>query len=192
MIIYPRINLYKVQKAIIDYLRITTVEKVLFNAYDLNEGMFGYDSKVGKTSFIVNTNLKMAFKIVNFSNHLRIKDEDIDSEKVKKKFEEQRISDFSNFSDKSAQFGFWCIEGFKNGLCLLRWEFYPDGLYFADEDGFGRKMNDAVELYALISDKGGIVVPFQPAEGTDDEIFESLSNMIDLYKRPDYAWSLLL
>jgi len=44
---------------------------------------------------------------------------------------------------------------------------YPDGRYFADEDGFGMEDNDEVNIAAYIDTRCRVVVKFQDLE--DDE-----------------------
>ena len=53
-------------------------------------------------------------------------------------------------------------DGFKDGLCAISWMLYPDGRYFADEDGFGMEDNDEEEVYAIIDTDLNIVEPFRP------------------------------
>jgi hypothetical protein len=38
---------------------------------------------------------------------------------------------------------------------------YPDGMYFADEDGFGMEDNDEVEIYCVIDKDFNVLRPFQ-------------------------------
>ena len=51
---------------------------------------------------------------------------------------------------------------FKDGLCAISWTLYPDGRYFADEDGFGMEDNDEEEVYAIMNTDLNIVEPFRP------------------------------
>ena len=53
-------------------------------------------------------------------------------------------------------------DGFKDGLCAISWTLYPDGRYFADEDGFGMEDNDEEEVYAIIDIDLNIIEPFRP------------------------------
>ena len=39
---------------------------------------------------------------------------------------------------------------------------YPDGMYFADEDGFGMEDNDEVEIYCVIDKEFNVLRPFRP------------------------------
>ena len=53
-------------------------------------------------------------------------------------------------------------DGFKDGLCAISWTLYPEGRYFADEDGYGMEDNDEEEVYAIIDTDLKIVEPFRP------------------------------
>lgn len=58
-------------------------------------------------------------------------------------------------------------DGFKSGLCALTWTLYPDGRFFADEDGFGMEDNDEEVAYAIINTNLEIVEPFRPVKNID-------------------------
>jgi hypothetical protein len=53
-------------------------------------------------------------------------------------------------------------DGFKDGLCAISWTLYPDGRYFADEDGYGMEDNDEEEVYAIIDTDLKMVESFRP------------------------------
>ncbi len=46
----------------------------------------------------------------------------------------------------------------------MDWMLYPDGRYFADEDGFGMEDNDEVNISAYIDTQCRVVVKFQDME----------------------------
>lgn len=48
----------------------------------------------------------------------------------------------------------------KNGLIVLVWMLYPNGRYFADEDGFGMEDNDEEKIYCVMNDNLKVVRPF--------------------------------
>lgn len=48
----------------------------------------------------------------------------------------------------------------ENGLIALYWTLYPDGRYFADEDGFGMEDNDEEVIYCVMNDNLEVVRPF--------------------------------
>ena len=49
----------------------------------------------------------------------------------------------------------------KNGLIALSWMLYPDGRYFADEDGFGMEDNDEVNIAAVIDEDCNVIEKFK-------------------------------
>lgn len=51
---------------------------------------------------------------------------------------------------------------FKDGLCAISWTLYPDGRYFADDDGFGMEDNNEEVVYAIIDTELNIIEPFRP------------------------------
>ena len=52
----------------------------------------------------------------------------------------------------------------KNGLIALSWMLYPDGRYFADEDGYGMEDNDEVKVYCVLDENLQVVRPFAPVD----------------------------
>lgn len=61
----------------------------------------------------------------------------------------------------------------KDGLIALSWMLYPDGRYFADEDGYGMEDNDEVKVYCVLDENLQVVRPFGPV----DDVTELLSKM---------------
>ena len=66
-----------------------------------------------------------------------------------------------------ADYGGLSISDYKDGIAYVSWMLYPDGRYFADEDGFGMEDNDEVNISAYIDTQCRVVVKFQDME--DDE-----------------------
>ena len=52
-----------------------------------------------------------------------------------------------------AHFRFW-VYAFKDGLADVEWTVCPDGMYWADEDGYGMEDNEAVSLHGKITMDG--------------------------------------
>ena len=48
----------------------------------------------------------------------------------------------------------------QNGIFALCWMLYPDGRYFADEDGFGMEDNDELTVYCVMDDNLNVIRPF--------------------------------
>lgn len=55
-------------------------------------------------------------------------------------------------------------DDFKDGYCAITWCLYPDGRYFADEDGFGAEDNIEITIYAILNTDLEVVVPWQPMD----------------------------
>ena len=67
-------------------------------------------------------------------------------------------------------------DGFKDGLCAISWTLYPDGRYFADEDGYGMEDNDEEEVYAIIDTDLKIVESFRPIKDVSAYLTEIRKN----------------
>ena len=48
----------------------------------------------------------------------------------------------------------------RNGIFALYWMLYPDGHYFADEDGFGMEDNEDLNVYCIMNDNLEVIRPF--------------------------------
>ena len=48
----------------------------------------------------------------------------------------------------------------QNGIFALCWMLYPDGQYFADEDGYGMEDNDELTVYCIMDDNLNVIRPF--------------------------------
>ena len=124
---------------------------------DLGCGMHRFSNKAwgNKQLFIVNTALTQAFTIADAKGKLvGFTKDDIDWDSV---------SQLENTGDAyrmvtSYYFG---IEDYHDGLARVNWMLYPDGRYFADEDGFGMEDNDETNVYAYIDTECRVVVKFQ-------------------------------
>ena len=161
-------------KESLDYIRITTVERCLFDIEDLNENMKSYSFKVGKMLYLVNTKLKKAYKLINMDGYLLFNDDCFDYSKIENKCIEEEVEKDIDIHSKKVDYGFYCVYNYKDGMSLWKWLFYPDGVYLADEDGFGVKPNNEIDFYGIISSEGKVVVPFQPVSSSYEGIFALL------------------
>ena len=62
---------------------------------------------------------------------------------------------------------------FKDGITAIIWTLYPDGQYFADEDGYGAENNREERVVAIMDTDLNIIEPFRPIE----DIGEYLNNL---------------
>ena len=95
-------------------------------------------------------------KVVGFT------EDDFDWEKLEA-IEHRRCLD-----DKVVAYsGLHRYSNYRNGVCCISWMLYPDGRYFADEDGYGMEDNDEENIYCFIDRHFNVLIPFQPMD--DDE-----------------------
>ena len=59
---------------------------------------------------------------------------------------------------------------FKDGINAISWMLYPDGIYFADSDGFGMEDNNEEKVYAIIDSELNIIEPFRPIQNIEKHL----------------------
>ena len=64
-----------------------------------------------------------------------------------------------------ADYGGLSIGDYQEVIARVDWMLYPDGRYFADEDGFGMEDNDEVNVSAYIDTECRVLVKFQDMDG---------------------------
>ena len=122
-------------------------------AFFFGEGWRNYEL------YIANTITGKIRKLSTANGNLLVDDNDIDYDAIAKECE----NGIGNAQAKAIRYaGLNRWDGFKDGLCAISWMLYPDGRYFADEDGFGMEDNDEEEVYAIIDTDLNIVNPFRP------------------------------
>lgn len=52
------------------------------------------------------------------------------------------------------------IYDYEDGIAKVRWEVNPDGMYYRDDDGFGKTDDDEINLEGAIDRKGNVVKKF--------------------------------
>lgn len=122
-------------------------------AFFFGEGWRNYEL------YVANTLTGKIRKLSTTDGELLIDDNEIDYNAIAKVCE-NGIGNAKNKVIRYAKLNRW--DGFKDGLCAITWTLYPDGRYFADEDGFGMEDNDEEEVYAIIDTDLNIVEPFRP------------------------------
>ena len=53
------------------------------------------------------------------------------------------------------------VRKYENGVAEVSWQLNPDGMYYMDEDGYGKTDDDEVEIYGFIDRKGNVIVKFK-------------------------------
>lgn len=137
----------------------------------VGEGMAFFHGE-GNELIVDNTKNGKMHTFVEVNGNLKVEDKDIDNEAVHSEHEHYcRCAD----SMKVEFGGLRRLNDFKDGLCALCWTTYPDGRYFADEDGFGGEDNDEEILFCIINTDLEIVALFCP----DGNVAKALQDMRD-------------
>lgn len=90
-----------------------------------------------------------------------IDDEEIDFEAIRL----ECLNGYNNACQKAIKYGGISRWGdFSGGITALSWTLYPDGIYFADSDGYGMEDNDEETVYAVIDTDFQIIEPFRPID----------------------------
>ena len=130
------------------------------DAYDIGENMAGLSGK-GRSFTIINKETGKTRQFVSEDGTLLVADSEIDSDAINK--------GCPNFNGcKSVRYCFGRYDNFRHGVCAISWMIYPDGRYFADEDGFGMEDNDEEKAYCIINKDLEIIVPFQPMDDVEE------------------------
>lgn len=124
------------------------------DALDIGENM-AILKEDGKSFTILNKETGKLRRIVSEEGRLLVDDGEIDFDAI-----EKGCPDFEG--GKYVEYYFGIFREFKNGVCAICWTVYPDGRYFADEDGFGMEHNNEENAYCIINRNLEIIVPFQP------------------------------
>jgi len=123
---------------------------------------FSNRSYGNKQIFIVNPAIKKVYPISEPNGKLvAFTYEDIDWDNV------NQLEHNGDAKRLVANYGGLSIGDYQDGIAYVGWMLYPDGRYFADEDGFGMEDNDEVNIAAYIDTQCRVVVKFQDLE--DDE-----------------------
>ena len=139
-----------------------------FRCYPWGENLLHVsDNEYGE--YLVNQVTGKVRKIVERGKLVGFPDEEIDYEAIDK------LENSHNAHTRDIDYaGINRWTNCKNGLIALSWMLYPDGRYFADEDGFGMEDNDEVTVYCVINEDLEVVRPFAPVEDVP-KLLEQLS-----------------
>lgn len=108
-----------------------------------------------KELYMVNTETKKAYHLVDRDGYIRAFTRDDIEPSV---FEAEHTGDASALIVDYAGLS---IGHFKDGKAKIEWMLYPDGRYFADEDGFGMEDNDEVNIAAVIDEDCNVIEKFK-------------------------------
>ena len=142
-------------------------ELPLKEGFLIGEGMamFGYHRA---PKYIVNLETNEVKQLVDkWENVVGFSKEDFDWEKLKT-IEHRRC--INNMEVDFA--GIDRYSDYRNGICCIYWMLYPDGRYFADEDGFGMEDNEEERIFCFIDKHFRVLIPFQPMTDEERKAFE--------------------
>ena len=128
---------------------------------DMGYGMLRFSNRSygNKQIFIVNPAIKKVYPISEANGKLvGFTSDDIDWDNV------NQLEHNADAKRLVADYGGLCIEDYQDGVARVDWMLYPDGRYFADEDGFGMEDNDEVNISAYINTECKVLVKFQDME----------------------------
>ena len=115
------------------------------------------DNNAGK--YLVNMETGKVRKIAEPGRLVGFSDEEIDFEAIDK------LENSHNAHPRRieyARISRW--RDCENALIALCWMLYPDGRYFADEDGFGMEDNRELTVYCVMNENLEVVRPFAPVD----------------------------
>ena len=127
---------------------------------DMGCGMLCFTNKSydSKQRILVNTALQKAYTVVdNDGSLVSFTKDDIDWDSVG-----ELENNHNAYSLKACYY--FGIGEYKDGKACVHWMLYPDGRYFADEDGFGMKDNDEVNVCGVIDTECRVVVKFHATD----------------------------
>lgn len=108
-----------------------------------------------KEMYMVNTSTQKAYHLVDRDGYIRsFSNDDIDP----------TVFEAGHTSRAAAlivEYTKLCVSQFKDGKATIEWMLYPDGRYFADEDGFGMEDNDEVNIAAVIDEDCRVIERFK-------------------------------
>lgn len=108
-----------------------------------------------KDEYIVNTETGKARKIVEARYKACFTDDEIDFETI----EQMPNSHNARLRNINyAPLNRWT--DCNNGIIALDWMLYPDGMYFADSDGYGMEDNDELSVVCIMNDNLEVIRPF--------------------------------
>ena len=119
----------------------------------------------GKSVLLVNTLTGKTRQFVSENGDVLINDQEIDYDAIHRELKHTLCAD-----KKISKYHFGLYSNFKDGLCALSWTIYPDGMYFADESGFGGEDNDKEKVYCIIDTAFDIIIPFRPMKDVKEEL----------------------
>lgn len=137
--------------------------------------LFKNNNRDNKQILFVNTSTEKVYELIGCNGNFRtFKQKDINFD---------LINSLENSHDAHRLLAnyYFGVYDFKDGVAMVQWTLYPDGRYFADEDGYGAEDNDEVNVYAFIDENSNILIPFTSMTQEQQDIFhEQAVNMLNM------------
>lgn len=119
--------------------------------YDMNklgDGIYFVHLDHGSACWLYNERESLLLPLVSSCGYVMfLKESDIEDKAIE--FIKNECPQYLMF----ANFRFWVFP-FKNGLADVEWTVRPDGMYWADEDGYGMTDENAISLHGKITPYG--------------------------------------
>ncbi len=133
--------------------------------YNLGEGMVLYRHQDTHEMLLLNRTTGDKIKLVDdFGDIIHITLQDINFERV------NQLESNWNAEKLWARY-YYGVEPYQDGVAMVTWTLYPDGRYFADEDGFGGEDGLEVNIYGFMDKEGKMVIPFRDMESHEFEMW---------------------
>lgn len=121
-----------------------------------NGGMLLLYNRSNRQRYLVNTHTRQSYQLTDTTGRIvAFGKKDMDYRAI------ESLPYHENAYLMQADY-YFSVEDFDRGVALVVWTLYPDGRYFADEDGFGGSDNDEVNIYAYIDQACKVLIPFRP------------------------------
>ena len=128
-----------------------------YSIYSRGDHMLVFSNKEWgvKEMYLVNTGTKKVFHLVDKEGNVRaFSHDDIDPSV----FDAEQTH---NAYVLQVCYGKMYVGDFVDGKARVEWMLYPDGMYFADEDGYGMEDNDEVNIAAVIDENCKVLEKFK-------------------------------
>lgn len=113
---------------------------------------------------LINTATGKERVLSSHDGKLLVNDSEIDFDALSKAFGEGKGR------DKSIRYGLNRYSDFKNGICAFCWTIYPDGMWFADSDGYGMQDNKEETAYCIMNCDLEMLMPFKPIKDISETL----------------------
>lgn len=126
-----------------------------YNSYDRGEDIYLVERKGSRQLYIMNMRTHCAWEIRTRNESIVLWDRN-DVDYMSLKDEEYNGNAYLMRAPYNLDIGRYI-----DGRTYVSWMLYPDGMYFADGEGYGMKDNDELTVYAVMDDECRLLHPFR-------------------------------